>query len=317
MGSDTVPNTPIPAQTDFAVENSTTGQVDYLKFQGSTLVGSELFDYGLGSGWNVVGHLATNELLAQNANTGAIDLLSLNGQGALIGSALGGSVPHIVGGGDFAGTMSNPLNPFLDQSAFVSQLPDGELDMLRFDQTGALIKSDLVPNTAGFAPVIGVGGAIDPEDVGIIFQLPALARVGITDNVFMQLPNGQVDAIGFNGSFEDRSLSYSSSLLLPVAFPKVEAVNQTSIFGSVSNLDIEQYGSLAPPPPLLVKSAGTQLVSQLPDGSFDLLYVNSGYDDLGLGGSTAGAFYASQHLNLNMPGWQVVDTNPTAASILG
>jgi hypothetical protein len=313
-----MPDAPVPTLTEFAVENDTTGQVDYLKFQGSTLVQTKLFDYGLGAGWDVVSHLSATELLAQNADTGLIDLLFLDTHGAVIGSALGSvSLPQIVGGGDFTGSLSNPLNP-IDQQAFVSQLPDGELDMLRFNtQTGALIKSDLVPNTAGFAPVVGAGGAIDPVDVGVIAQLPALARLGVADNVFLQLPNGQVDAIGFNGSFEDHSLSVASSLLLPTALTEVQAVNQTALFGSPSNLDNEQFG-IPPggPPPTVIQSAAAQMVSRLPDGSFDLLFVNSGYDQLGLGaGSGEGALYASNLLNLSMPGWHVVDANVVAAQV--
>jgi hypothetical protein len=312
-----MPNTPIPTQTQFAVENNTTGQVDYLNFQGSTLTQSKLFDYGLGAGWSVVGHLSPTELLAQNANTGLTDLLSLDQHGALVSSALGSvALPKIVGVGDFAGSKSSLFSP--DQPTFVSQLGDGELDMLSFNaQTGALVQSDLVPNTAGLAPAVGVGGAYDPIDVGITAKLPALSGVGVADNVFLQLPSGQVDAIGFSGSFNDWSLQLSSSDLLPTALSNVEGINQTGFLGSPSNVDMEEFGSTSLGGPFTVKSAAVQMVTQLADGSFDLAYVNSGYDGLHLGGGTEGALYASQQLNLSMPGWHVVDAGPTAALALG
>jgi hypothetical protein len=274
----------------------------------------------------VVGHLSANELLAQNANTGITDLLFLNAHGSLIGSAQGGaSLPQIAGVGDFAGSLSNHQAPFMDQPTFVSQLPDGELDLLRFDAgTGAITKSDLVANTAGFAPVVGVGGAFDRVDVGGNFHLPALAGVGLAENVFLQLPNGQVDAIGFNGSFEDQSLSVASSSLLSGALPKVEAVNQLPDFsGGPSNLDVEQLAQvieqIGPQPVVstLIQSAATQMISQLPDGSFDLLYHNSGYDELHLGGGNEGAFYASQQLNLSMPGWHAIDADAVTAQVFG
>jgi hypothetical protein len=40
-----MPTMPYPTNTDIAVQNNTTGQVDYLQFQGSQLVGSDAIDY--------------------------------------------------------------------------------------------------------------------------------------------------------------------------------------------------------------------------------------------------------------------------------
>jgi hypothetical protein len=49
-----MPDLPLPSQTDVTIQNQTTGQVDYLKYEGNVLVGSNLFDYGLGSDLKVV-----------------------------------------------------------------------------------------------------------------------------------------------------------------------------------------------------------------------------------------------------------------------
>lgn len=305
-----MPNTPIPTLTQFAVENDTTGQVDYLKFQGSTLVQSKLVDYGLGTEWHIVGDLSATELLAQNTVTGLTDLLVLDGNGALTGSSLGNvSLPQIVASGDFTGSLFNPLNPFTGMRSFVSQLPDGELDILRFDaQTGVLVKSDLVPNTAGLAPAIGAGGATAPLAPGAFNKFPALNQLGvINDNVFLQLPDGQVDAVGFDGSLENASLSVSSSLLFPGAYPKIEAV---------SHLDIEQLVQVPFTEMSVIQSAAVQMVSQLADGSFDLLFFDAGFNGTNrLDVQGRGTFYASQQLNLSMPGWHVVDANQVTGSV--
>ena len=75
-----MPNLPLPSQTDVTIQNQTTGQVDYLKYEGNTLVGSELFDYGLGSGFKVVGStfdFASKNfvLVTQSVSTGLVDFL--------------------------------------------------------------------------------------------------------------------------------------------------------------------------------------------------------------------------------------------------
>ena len=69
-----MPDLPLLSQTDVTIQNNTTGQVDYLKYQGSTLVASNLKDYGLGADWKIVAFdLGANNLpglVAQNQNTG-------------------------------------------------------------------------------------------------------------------------------------------------------------------------------------------------------------------------------------------------------
>jgi hypothetical protein len=95
-------NVPVRVQNDIAIQNNTTGAIDYLHFQGSTLTGSALFDYGLAAGMNIVGNatiLPTGGpgLVAQNPNTGVVDILGLDSHDNLVASQLVGPLPQIVG----------------------------------------------------------------------------------------------------------------------------------------------------------------------------------------------------------------------------
>src|SRR5580704_14808377 len=98
-----MPTMPVPTNTDLAVQNTTTGQLDYLQFQGSTLVASDAVDFGI-AGWNVVaqGSFGGNhqDLVIQNA-AGAVDFLTLDAHGNLTGSAMSNvDVAPIVGQGN-------------------------------------------------------------------------------------------------------------------------------------------------------------------------------------------------------------------------
>src|SRR5262245_59694655 len=67
----------------------------------------------------------------------------------------------------------------------VSQLPNGQLDFLAVNSSGVLIASDLVPNTVGLPPMVGVAQA----SVFIDF-FPAFAGIGAilaNPNVVLQL----------------------------------------------------------------------------------------------------------------------------------
>jgi hypothetical protein len=56
---------------------------------------------------------------------------------------------------------------------------------------------------------------------------------------------------------------------------------------------------------------GVQLIGQLANGSFDGLYADSGD-----GGSThEGNIYASELLNLSLPGWHVIDAGAVTGEI--
>src|SRR5438045_9364537 len=110
-------NNVVSDQHSVVIQNQTTGRIDFLRFNGSTLQASVLRDYGIG-GWNVVangdfggpGGIADGfrDLVIQNQATGQLDFLWLNASANLIGSALGPVVPHVVGSGIFGGSGSLP-----------------------------------------------------------------------------------------------------------------------------------------------------------------------------------------------------------------
>src|SRR5690349_12503828 len=127
-----------PQELYLALQNDVTGQIDYLKFVGSTLVSSNLVDYGL-SGWDIVGHGDFDhdgnvDLVAQSRSTGQLDFLFLDPRGNLERSALSNvSVPKVVGVGFFGGFATGSLG-----NDIVSQLPDGSIDILGFNGAGTL-----------------------------------------------------------------------------------------------------------------------------------------------------------------------------------
>ena len=49
-----MPFLPTPLQNNVVIQNSTTGVVDFLKYEGSTLVASSAHDYGLGANFKIV-----------------------------------------------------------------------------------------------------------------------------------------------------------------------------------------------------------------------------------------------------------------------
>jgi hypothetical protein len=214
---------PVRANTDITVQNNTTGQIDYLQFQGSTLVHSDAVSY-TPPGWDVgaqgdFGGPAGRDLVTQNQSTGFVDILQLDKTGKLIGSVTSNvGVPNIVGQGTFNSFAPSEVGPTL-----VSQLPNGELDMLAFNGSGQLIHSDLIANTVGFAPAVGVGESYN--------SYSPFAGVGDTnyndDGVVLQLADGSLDDIGFTGDFSAGTLSFSGSMLVPgsAGMAPVQAVN--------------------------------------------------------------------------------------------
>jgi hypothetical protein len=294
-----MPNLPTPDQTNIAVQNNVTGQVDYLQFTGTTLTSSRAFDYGI-TGWNVVAHGNFNiggganmDLVIQNA-AGAVDFLGLDANGNLVSSAMSSSVlPPIVGGGFFNTAVPGEFGPTL-----VSQLANGQLDMLAFDNNGKLLRSDLIPNSVGLPHAVGVGFGTSGTDPLVFSGV----GVGTSSNVMTQLADGSIDALGFSGDFAAGTLSFTSSLLLPgsAGSPALQAINQN---------DLTQYNESLPE--IGNNLQGAQMITQLADGSFDALYADSGY-----GGSThRGNIYASELLNLSMPGWHAVDAGAVAAEL--
>jgi hypothetical protein len=298
-----MPQLPVNIKNDVAMENNTTGAVDYLQFQGNTLIHSQLVDYGLGAGWNIVAHgafLNSNEgLVAQNATTGVVDFLGLDANAHLVSSAMTSvGLPPIVGGGLFGpfffpGEAGEPL---------VAQLGNGELDFLAFDNAGHLLASNTLASTIGLAHAVGVGDGTPP----FMTPFPLFAGNGGSvgsGNVVLQLGDGELDAVGFTGNFGDGTLAYASSFLLPgtVGSAPVEAINQ----------DVNAFGGNRS----IVDAAGhqgVQMVSQLASGQLDTLWFDSGYNDA----ANEGALYASGQTLNSFAGWHVVDAGAIAVNDL-
>src|SRR4051812_3957053 len=151
-------NNVVSDQHSVVIQNQTTGQVDFLRFNGSALQASVLRDYGIG-GWNVVangdfgGPAGTadgfQDLVVQSQATGQLDFLWLNASANLIGSALGPVVPHVVGSGVFFGSGVAPAGQV--GNTIVSQLANGQLDFLGFNGHGGVIGRRSCPRS-GWAP---------------------------------------------------------------------------------------------------------------------------------------------------------------------
>jgi hypothetical protein len=294
-----MPQLPVNIENDVAVQNNTTGAVDYLQFQGNTVTHSDLIDYGLGAGWNLVAHgtyLNNSEgLVFQNTSTGVVDFLGLDAKAHLVSSAMTSvGLPAIVGAGffgsDFGGLGGEPL---------VSQLPNGELDILAFDNNGHLTHSDALANTTGLAHAVGVA-----EGAFLFGLAPPFAGNGdgSSDNVVLQFGDGELDAVGFSGSLSGSTLAYTSSYLLPgtAGSAPVGAINQDLGFA-----DNDSVGDAA-------GHQGVQAVSQLASGQLDTLWFDSGYNDT----ANEGALYASSLTTNSFMGWHVVDAGAVAVDDL-
>jgi hypothetical protein len=285
-----MPNLPVSIENDITVQNNTTGQVDYLQFQGNMLTHSAMFDYGI-TGMNIVssdenGPTGPFTLVAQDPTTGNVDFLGLNISGHLISSAMSNvPLPHIVGSGIFGTPVAGQVGQEL-----VSQLADGSLDILAFNAAGTLLASDLVAGSAGLPHAVGVAVA----NAGLP-AFPAFAGVGsgTSFDVITQLADGSLDAIGFSGNFGPKTLAVSGSFLLPgsagsapvgVVNPDNFNFNQNITDGAAGHQDV-------------------QMVSQLASGQLDMLNFDSGYND----GANQGVLYASNLLNTSFPGFHVVD----------
>src|SRR4051812_16101265 len=101
-----------PFDTLLTIQNTTTGEVDYLHFVGNTLAKSHLENYGLS--WPIVADGDFNQddrpdLVAQAPGAfGQLDFLFLDSDGKLISSWVTDvAVPHVVGEGFFGGTTNN------------------------------------------------------------------------------------------------------------------------------------------------------------------------------------------------------------------
>ena len=285
-----MPDLPLLSQTDVTIQNQTTGQVDYLKYQGSTLTGSVMADYGGGSDWKIVADDGST-LVEQSQSTGLVDFLNIGAGGALKTSAMSSvAVPHIFG-----------LAP--DAGVFGSQLADGELDFLQFNAaTGALTASDLVAGSAGLSKAVSISAPGSGSPGG-----PAWAGLGIGlggsfgDIVETQLADGSPDMIGFSGSFPAGNLAVNSSFLI--------SAPGTPAFGE-ANPDIANGWNLRDSGG---GPQGLQEIAQTASGQIDALYYDTGLQDPVA--SNQGILYASNLLG-SFPGWNVVQGGPVNHNLI-
>jgi hypothetical protein len=290
-----MPQLPVNIENDVAIQNNTTGAVDYLQFQGNTLTHSDLIDYGLGPGWNLVAPTVINSfdsVVFQNTSTGVLDFLELDAKARLVSSAMTSvGLPAIVGAGFFGNNFAGEVDPL------VSQLPNGELDILGFDNGGHLIHTDALANTIGLPHAVGVGEGVFS---GGLVPLFAGNGDGQSDNVVLQLGDGELDAVGFSGSFSGSTLAYTSSYLLPgtAGSAPVGAINQ-DVFTNESVRDAAGH-------------QGVQVISQLASGQLDTLWFDSGYNDA----ANEGALYATNLTSNSFAGWHVVDAGGVAVQDL-
>jgi len=284
-------NNVVSDQHSVVIQNQTTGQVDFLRFSGSQLQSSVLRDYGI-AGWHIAANGDFNgdgnpDLVAQNNTTGQLDFLYLNASGNLIGSALGAFVPHVVGAGVFGASVPGQSGPEL-----VSQLPNGVLDILGFNASGALIASDLIGSTLGLPTAIGVGESFT--------DWPVFANVGNTglDSVITQLPDGTIDVIGFGGSFNGGTLAMTASFTRGPIGDQLFAVDQdndfahqrdANVFSTVDGVNRETFDAVG-------VNAAT--------GRVDIHSWVSGYGDTAHEGFSLGTINTNFSLSA---GWQVVD----------
>jgi len=295
-----MPNLPATTQNVVAIQSTTTGVVDYLHFNGTTLDQSFAVDYGLGAAWKVVAQGNFNadltaDLVAQNTSTGQLDFLYLGAGAKLIATFITpGSFAPVVGEG-FFGNAAGQQGPSL-----VSQDASGQLNMLAFDGTGKLIASDLIANSVGLAHVVGVATAGNFGG-----NNPAFAITGNALSAIMtQLPNGQIDVIGLSGSISGGTLTVAATQLLAqsVGLAPVFAVDQ----------DFHQGGQFVNTNPFNPATGleGVQFVTQSVAGAIGVTYFDSGYG----AGSSLGALYASEAL-ISEPGWQVIEGGMVAGQL--
>src|SRR5437764_10260421 len=292
-------NNVISDQHSVVIQNQTNGQIDFLRFNGSTLQASVLRDYGI-AGWNVVadgdfggpGGVADGfrDLVVQSQATGQLDFLWLNASANLIGSALGPVVPHVVGSGIFGGSGSLPAGQV--GNTIVSQLANGQLDFLGFNGHGGLIASDLVANTVGLPTAVGVAESFA--------DWPVFANNGATgnDNVLVQDAAGNLIAIGCTRGTTSGGLTYSNSFSRGPLADSIFAVDQDNNVGSRdANISSTVDG-------VFRETFDVVGVNAAAGNRVDILSWASGYGDL----SHEGVFLGTVATNFSLSaGWQVVD----------
>ena len=278
-------NNVVSDQHSVVIQNTANGQVDFLRFNGSTLQASVLRDYGL-SGWTVVGNGDLNgdnlpDLVAQNNSTGQLDFLFLNATGNLTSSALSNvPVPHAVG-----------LGVFNSGPAVVTQLANGQLDVLSFNYTaGTLVASDLIAGTVGLPHAVGVGESFT--------SWPVFANVGAAgnDTVLVQYADGTISTLGFSGSLAT-GLTFTNSFSRGPLSDTLFALDQDNDFAHQRDANVVSVVDG-------VTRETFDAVGVSATGQVDIQSWVSGYGDLSHEGASLGTIHTNFTLSA---GWQVVD----------
>jgi len=278
-------NNVVSDQHSVVIQNTANGQVDFLRFNGSTLQASVLRDYGL-SGWTVVGNGDLNgdnlpDLVAQNNSTGQLDFLFLNATGNLTSSALSNvPVPHAVG-----------LGVFNSGPAVVTQLANGQLDVLSFNYTaGTLVASDLIAGTVGLPHAVGVGESFT--------SWPVFANVGAAgnDTVLVQYADGTISTLGFSGSLAT-GLTFTNSFSRGPLSDTLFALDQDNDFAHQRDANVVSVVDG-------VTRETFDAVGVSATGQVDIQSWVSGYGDLSHEGASLGTIHTNFSLSA---GWQVVD----------
>jgi hypothetical protein len=289
-----MPELPSGTQHDVVIQNNTTGAVDFLQYTGSTLTKSFLVDYGLGPNWKLVADGNFNadafiDLVFQNNTTGQLDFLYLDAGAQLTGSFLTVGFEKVVGEG-FFGNAPGQQGP-----ALVTQLANGQLDILAFNATGGLVASDLIANTVGLSHVVGVATAGGFGGNNGAFNIGSTAL----SDVLTQQANGQIDAIAFSGSLSGGTLSVNATQL----------VKQSTGLGPVFAVDQDFSGGgqhvneNALNPGALPTEGVSFITENTATGQIGLSYFDSGYSDI----ANIGVLYATETFTPLEPGWTVVD----------
>jgi len=266
---------PTPLQNNVVIQNNSTGVVDFLKYEGSTLVASATHDYGLGANWKIVAD-QDNLLVAQNNQTGFVDFLKIGPTGSLISSAMSSvAVPRIFG-----------YAP--DANEFGSQLADGEIDMLKFNTTtGALTGSSLVAGTSGIPTAVGISSWASTQPAWNGMPSPGLSG----DVIETQTANGQLDVLGLGGTFGGGLTLATSDLVAGSSVPSIGDINSDS-----PNVGWNyQNGSSTP--------QGLEATTMTASGQIDLALWDVGNPDT----ANTGLLYATNMLSGNFAGWSVVE----------
>ncbi|MGY4480776.1 hypothetical protein [Bradyrhizobium sp. USDA 3364] len=269
-----MPFLPTPLQNNVVIQNNTTGVVDYLKYEGSTLVASMTQDYGLGADWKIVANTPTT-LVAQNAKTGFVDFLGIGANGALTSSAMTSvALPRIFGYS-------------VDTGEFGSQLADGSIDMLQFNTTtGAFTGSSLVAGSAGLPTAVGISTYASTAPAWAGVASPGLAG----DVINTQTASGQLDIIGLGGNFAALNVQASYLVANSVGTPRIGDLNSDS-----ANTGFNYQNGAGTP-------QGLEATTMTASGQIDLLYWAVGTPDT----ADTGYLYASNMLSGNFAGWSVV-----------